>query len=97
MVGGYMGRYLFVGLTRGRITEQKLDYSLARKFLGGYGPAAHLLFEKISKGADPLHKVMDWDSKTGRLSAAGQPGPGAAGRGHRTMKRRAGGRARRML
>jgi aldehyde:ferredoxin oxidoreductase len=54
MVGGYMGRYLFVDLTRGEITEQKLDYSLARKFLGGYGLAAHLLYDKIPKGADPL-------------------------------------------
>lgn len=37
MLGGYMGKILFVDLTQGKITEESLPESVYRDFIGGIG------------------------------------------------------------
>ncbi len=54
MAGGYMGKILNVDLTTGKISEEKLDEKMCRDFIGGYGLAARLLYDRIPAGADPL-------------------------------------------
>ena len=54
MLYGYMGKMLFVDLTRGKIEEQELSPELARNFIGGYGLGARGLYDLIKPGIDPL-------------------------------------------
>ena len=54
MAGGYMGKLLFVDLSSGSIKEEALDEDVARKYLGGYGLGAKVLFDRMKPKADPL-------------------------------------------
>ncbi len=54
MARGYMGKILWVDLTRGKLEEEQLDEELARQFIGGYGVGARVLFNKMKAGVDPL-------------------------------------------
>ena len=54
MARGYMGKILNVNLTNGKIEEEPLDEGLCRDYIGGYGLAAKLLYERIPVGANPL-------------------------------------------
>ena len=54
MSGGHTGRIAFVDLSEGRVSEERLDETMAREYIGGYGLAVRLLFERQKKGADPL-------------------------------------------
>ncbi len=50
----YMGKVLWVDLTSGTFREERLDDSVYQRYLSGMGLAAHLLYERIPAGADPL-------------------------------------------
>ncbi len=52
--GGYAGKLLYVDLTKEKIEKVPLDEDLAKKYIGGAGLAAKLLFDLIPKGIDPL-------------------------------------------
>jgi len=54
MVKGYMGRILFVDLTRGTYQEEVLSEKLCRDFMGGYGIGARILYERMKPHLDPL-------------------------------------------
>jgi aldehyde:ferredoxin oxidoreductase len=54
MMYGYMGKLLFINLTTGRFEEEELTETLTRSFIGGYGIGARILYEKMTKGTDPL-------------------------------------------
>mgnify|MGYP000294847414 CR=1 FL=1 len=54
MLGGYHGKMLFVNLTDKTLTEEAMKDKMARKYLGGYGIGARILYERMPKGADPL-------------------------------------------
>ena len=54
MVGGYAGKLLFVDLSGRKIRKEDIDYGMARKYIGGYGIAAKLLYERQKGGVDPL-------------------------------------------
>jgi aldehyde:ferredoxin oxidoreductase len=54
MLYGYMGKLLFVDLTTGRLHEEELTETMVRSFIGGYGIGARVLYEKMTKGRDPL-------------------------------------------
>ncbi len=49
---GYGGRILFVDLSRGAVRAEPLDASTARRFLGGNGLAARLLWDAVPAGID---------------------------------------------
>ena len=54
MANGYMGKILTVNLTTGKIEVEPLQDDLCRDYIGGYGMAARLLYDRIPPGADPL-------------------------------------------
>jgi aldehyde:ferredoxin oxidoreductase len=54
MARGYMGKILNVDLTTGALTDETLDEDLCRRFLGGYGLGAKLLYDRMPAGVDPL-------------------------------------------
>ena len=45
MTGGYMGKIAFIDLTTSEIRSQELDETFVRKYLGGYGLGARIMFE----------------------------------------------------
>lgn len=54
MVGGYMGKFLWVDLSQGSIREEALDERIARDFIGGYGLGARMIYDHQKAGIDPL-------------------------------------------
>jgi len=73
MVGGYMGKTLVVGLSFRRIDEEQLDDDIYRRFLGGYGLGAQILYERIRPGIDPFSGENILGLITGPLT--GTPAP----------------------
>jgi len=51
---GYMGKILRVNLTRQEIKDEPLPDDVARKYVGGRGLGAKILFEELKAGIDPL-------------------------------------------
>jgi aldehyde:ferredoxin oxidoreductase len=51
---GYMGKVMWVDLTRGTITREAVPDEVYRKFLSGYGLGAKILFDRIHPGIAPL-------------------------------------------
>jgi aldehyde:ferredoxin oxidoreductase len=51
---GYGGRILSVDLTRGAVDITPLDEGTARRYLGGNGLAARLLYDVVPAGIDPF-------------------------------------------
>ena len=51
---GYMGKILMVDLTTRDIKEEVVPDEVYEKYLSGSGLAAHLLYNRIPAGADPL-------------------------------------------
>ena len=51
---GYAGKILRVDLSKGRIEEQALDENLAKKFIGGSGLGAKILYDETGPETDPL-------------------------------------------
>lgn len=51
---GYTGCILRVNLSTGRVTKEPVSADFARKFLGGAGFGAKILFDELKPGIDPL-------------------------------------------
>ena len=51
---GFMGKILWVDLSKKELKEEALDEKLGRDFLGGYGLGARILFSRQKAGVDPL-------------------------------------------
>ena len=71
MGGGYMGKVLWVDLTRGKMHEERLSDEIYADFLGGTGLAARLLYDRIPPGADPLGPGNILGFVAGLLTGAG--------------------------
>src|SRR3972149_344699 len=54
LANGYTGKILRVDLSDRRIADEPLDEGLCRRFLGGYGLGARILFDRMKAGVDPL-------------------------------------------
>src|SRR4030043_1381039 len=54
MARGYMGKILFVDLSRNKLRDEALDEKLARQFIGGYGIGARILLSGQKAGVAPL-------------------------------------------
>ncbi|MCS7295389.1 MAG: aldehyde ferredoxin oxidoreductase, partial [Dehalococcoidia bacterium] len=50
----FNGKLLNVNLSTGEITVERPDESLYRRYLGGYGLGARLMWDRVPRGADPL-------------------------------------------
>jgi len=53
-MAAFMGKVLWVDLSTQTFTEEHIPDSVYREYLSGIGLAAHLLYERIPAGADPL-------------------------------------------
>ena len=51
---GFTGKFLNVNLTTGEISVERPDESLYRRYLGGYGIGARMLWDRVPVGVDPL-------------------------------------------
>jgi aldehyde:ferredoxin oxidoreductase len=71
--GGYAGRFLNVDLSTGELKDEAPDIRLLRDYIGGYGVAARLLFERQRAGVDPLGPENTLAILTGPLT--GTPAP----------------------
>lgn len=72
MAGGYVGRFLFVDLTRGELNWEKQEEGIYRNFLGGYGIGARVIYSHQAKCVDPLSSENYLGFVTGLLT--GLPG-----------------------
>ena len=52
--GGYNGKLLRVNLTEGSVTEEPIDETICRKYLGGAGFIAYYLWKELKAGVDAL-------------------------------------------
>lgn len=51
---GYMGRLLYVDLTKGETSEKEIPAELARQYIGGSGLGARLLFDSTDAVTEPF-------------------------------------------
>ncbi len=54
MANGYTGVIARVDLTRGKISEQQIDESVTRAYIGGSGLGARILYDETTASTDPL-------------------------------------------
>ena len=50
---GYTGKIAWIDLTEGKVTTEELKEEVARKYLGGKGLGAYLLYHNLNPGTDP--------------------------------------------
>lgn len=65
---GAMEKILWVDLTTREMREERLDEETARKYLGGYGLGARILFDRQKPGVDPLGPEATFGLVTGLLT-----------------------------
>jgi len=68
---GYMGKVLFVDLTKGGFNEEIIPDEIYEKYLSGTGLAAYLLYNRIPAGADPLGPKNIFGLMSGLLTGTG--------------------------
>ena len=76
MYHGYAGRFLFVDLTTGVVTEETPEESFYRSHIGGTGVGAGMLMSRTKPGIDPLGPDNLLVFATGPLTATGVYGGG---------------------
>ena len=54
MLGGYCGKVLRIDLTKGKISYETYDEETLRKYIGGSGLGAKILYEETDENTDPL-------------------------------------------
>ena len=54
MLNGYWGKILWVDLSKEETSVGTFDESFARKYLGGVGLAARIIYENVTKATNPL-------------------------------------------
>jgi len=78
MARGYMGKILFVDLSKNELKDEALGEKLCRQFIGGYGIGARILFNRQKAGVDPLGP----DNTLGILTGPFTGTPALAGTKH---------------
>lgn len=73
MDNGYAGRIGIVNLSKAEVKEEKLDESMARDFVGGFGLGARIMFERQRGGVDPLGPENTLGFTTGPLTGTPTP------------------------
>ena len=73
---GYTGKLLRVNLTDEKIAVEEISHEILRKFMGGVGYAAKLLYDELSPGIDPLGPENKIIFSTGPLTGTKAPGSG---------------------
>ncbi|MEE8318965.1 MAG: aldehyde ferredoxin oxidoreductase family protein [Dehalococcoidales bacterium] len=75
---GYTGKLLRVNLTQGSVRTEEIPPETLRKFLGGVGYGARLLYDEIPAGTEPLAPENKLVFTTGPLTGTLAPGSGFA-------------------
>lgn len=73
---GVFGRYLWVDLSAGRVTEKEVPLAWYELHLGGRGLAARLLLEHVPPGTDPFSPANAIVFATGPFQGTGLAGAG---------------------
>ena len=68
---GYMGKILWIDLTKGKIKEEAISDEYYEKFLTGYGLGAKIIFDHQNPGADPLGPDNIFSIMSGLLTGTG--------------------------
>ena len=71
MANGYMGKILWVDLTKGTLEEETIDDDMYRRFLSGYGLGAKIIFDRQPAGIDALAPEAVFGIVTGLLTDTG--------------------------
>jgi len=74
---GYAGQQLRVDLNRWVANVESIPVEMMRKYLGGAGYGARLLYDELKKGTDPLGEENIMVLATGPLSLSQVPGGGS--------------------
>ncbi len=82
---GYMGRYLRIDLSRGKVEVRELSLDLVREYLGGNGFGARVLFDEVGPDVDSFAEENRLIFATGPLGGTRWP---ASGRGEVIAKSR---------
>jgi aldehyde:ferredoxin oxidoreductase len=73
MAGGFMGKILWVDLGSGKLWDEALPEQMYRRYIGGYGIAAALAYERQRAGVDALGPENLLTFATGLLTGSGAP------------------------
>jgi len=73
LMKGVAGRLLFVDLSAGSVRTEEIPEKFFRLFLGGWGLAAKIAWDRIPKGADPLGPENVVTMAPGLLAGTGIP------------------------
>ena len=68
MVDGYMGKILWVDLSKNEFKAEVLDEKFYRDYIGGYGLGARILFSRQKPGVDALGPENIFGIVTGTLT-----------------------------
>ena len=79
MLPGYAGRIAWIDLTEGKVSIKKLDEKIARKYLGGKGLGAYLLYNNVSPNTDPYAPENSLIFITGPLTGTTFPAAARSG------------------
>ena len=73
-MAGFEGRTLEVNLSNGNINKSSIDKDVLRRFIGGSGLGAKLIFDRVDPNVDPLSVNNPMFILTGPLSGNTLPG-----------------------
>jgi len=73
-MAGFEGKMLEVNLTTGTIDKSTIDKDVLRKYVGGTGLAAKLMFDRVAPGVEPLSPENTVFIMTGPTSGTSLPG-----------------------
>lgn len=73
MTGGYMGKILDIDLDRNKVSLYEVSDETRRKYLGGKGLAARILYDTVEKGVDPLSPKNVFIVMTGPMTGTNAP------------------------
>ncbi len=74
---GYAGKQLRISLNNKKATVENIDPKVLRKYLGGVGYGARILYDELKKGINPLSKANKLIFATSPLSLNRIPGGGS--------------------
>jgi aldehyde:ferredoxin oxidoreductase len=74
---GYAGKQLRISLNNRKVTVENIDPKVLRRYIGGTGYAARILYDELKKGIDPLSKANKLIFATSPLSLNRIPGGGS--------------------
>jgi aldehyde:ferredoxin oxidoreductase len=74
---GYAGKQLRISLNDRKVTVENIDPKVLRRYLGGVGYGARILYDELEKGIDPLSKANKLIFATSPLSLNRIPGGGS--------------------